>query len=112
ALTRLANKAPMRRFRFDENDTARIKLQPLSFGDVVNASFDQIRQYGRTHTVIAVRLLEILREIVLHVKDKNQFDALMRQAEMIKTVSMESIFEQNDRKSIQDRYEAIKRVST
>ena len=46
--------------RFDDDEQLRVVARPYTFHGVINAAFDQIRQYGATSAAVNVRLIEAL----------------------------------------------------
>jgi len=107
ALCRLTNRAFPSSNRYDDEGKLRVIAKPLTFEGVINAAFDQIRQYGRTSVAVTIRLLETLKTIADHARSFEQKNAILRQADMIIRESQESIREKNDRDDIQERYQAL-----
>ncbi|MGB3225413.1 MAG: DUF2254 domain-containing protein [Desulforhopalus sp.] len=92
---------------YDDNDKLRLKLKPLTYSGVLNASIDQIRQYGHESVAVTIRLLEMLTLIAEQTRYPDQRRAIHRQANMILRGSQNSIFEQNDRDDAQKRYNLL-----
>lgn len=103
-LTQRAFPSPL---RFDEDGTLRVKLKALTFEGVVGAAFDQIRQYGRSSVAVTIRLLEALGNVARQARTEEQRAAVRRQAEMITRASQDALPEENDRKDVAARYEAV-----
>jgi len=94
----------------DQTDTLRLITDPTSFEGIVDAAFNLIRQYGRSHAAVTIRLLENIREIIPFTRRPEQRDALLRQAAMIERGCHEGLPEEIDRQALHDRYLAIFRA--
>jgi uncharacterized membrane protein len=109
SLAKLAERAIPPGLRYDEENHLRVVTDVDSFKGILNAAFDQIRQNGRTNAAVTIRLLEVIREIALHVHRQAHRAALLRQTEMIERGSRNGLPEEEDRKDVQTRYqEALK----
>jgi uncharacterized membrane protein len=91
----------------DREDRVRVIAYPTSFDRIVDAAFNQIRQYGRSHAAVTIRLLENIRVIIPFTRYPQQRDALLRQAAMIERGSHEGLPEEADRRDVHERYLAI-----
>lgn len=94
-------------YLYDKKDNLRVILKPLTFTGIVNAAFDQIRQYGRQSAAVTTRLLETLGMIAARARTREQREAVLRQAEMIARSSREGLHEENDIEDVQRRYRAL-----
>lgn len=106
ALCRLTNKAFPASHRYDNQGNLRVVLKTVSFSGIVNAAFDQIRQYGRSSVAVIIRLLETLAVVASHAQNSEQRQAVLRQANMTAQAGQEAIPEENDRLDVQERYRA------
>jgi len=77
---------------------------------IVEAAFNQIRQYGRSNADVSIRLLEGLAIIAARVSRHDQIQSIIRQIDMIKRASDDSIPEPNDRYDIEERYQLVLRI--
>lgn len=91
----------------DGDNQARIVAYPTTFDRIVDAAFNQIRQYGRTHAAVSIRLLETIQVILPFTHYPAQREALLRQAAMIERGSQESLPEEFDRRDVHERYLAV-----
>ena len=105
-LCQLLRQPSAKRYRFDDSDTLRVILKPVTFESLVNAAFDQIRQYGRTDVAVTIRLLEALETIGRQTYNEKQKQPLLRQAQMIVRGSEDpsNVPEKNDRQDIANQY--------
>jgi uncharacterized membrane protein len=90
--------------RCDVNDQLRVIARPVTFSGVVDAAFNQIRQYGRSSAAVTVRLLETIVLIGKCAQRQGDRDALLRQAVMIERGSHEGLPEERDRQDVQERF--------
>ncbi len=92
---------------FDDQGQLRLKIKPFTYSGMLNASFDQIRQYGKSSIAVTIRLLETLTLIAEQTLLAEQRKAIHRQANMILRAIQESVCEPNDREDVQKRYELL-----
>lgn len=104
ALGHLAQKEIPSAYRYDDNDKLRVIAEPVTFVDVTDAAFNQIRQYGQTSVAVTMRLLEAIAVIAPFTHTKADRAALLRHANMIDRGSEEGITEGLDRQDIKERY--------
>ncbi len=84
---------------------------PLTFTNVTDAAFNQIRQNGRSSVAVTLRLLEAIAAIAPFTYRAADRAALRRQAQMINRGSQDAIAEDLDRQDIQKQYvEAIQAI--
>jgi uncharacterized membrane protein len=74
---------------------------------MLNASFDQIRQYGNTSVAVTIRLLEMLTILTAQTGCADQRKAIHRQANMILRGSEKALPEENDREDVRQRYQLL-----
>jgi uncharacterized membrane protein len=104
ALCHLAQKEIPSPYRYDDRDKLRVIAEPVTFTDVLDAAFNQIRQYGQTSVAVTMRLLEAIAVIATFTHTQEDQDALLRHANMIERGSHEGISEELDQKDIKERY--------
>ncbi len=104
ALCHLAQKEIPSAYRYDDQDKLRVIAEPVTFVDVTDAAFNQIRQYGQTSVAVTMRLLEAIAVIVPFTHTKADRAALLRHSNMIDRGSQEGITEELDRKDVKERY--------
>ncbi|MGB3222923.1 MAG: DUF2254 domain-containing protein [Desulforhopalus sp.] len=92
---------------FDEQDKLRMRVKSFTYSGILNTSFDQIRQYGRTSVAVVIRLLEMLTIITEQTRDSDQRKAIHRQANMIFRGSQEALAEENDKEDVLERYRVL-----
>ncbi len=104
ALCRLVQREIPSPYRYDSQDKLRVIAEPIAFGDLVDAAFNQIRQYGQSSVAVTIRLLEAIALIAQFTHKTIDRAALRRQAEMIQRGSETGIAEELDRRDIKERY--------
>jgi uncharacterized membrane protein len=107
SLCDLAQRALPPVLKKDDENRVRIVAYPTTFERIVDAAFNQIRQYGRTHAAVSIRLLENIQVILPFTRYPDQREALLRQAAMIERGSHEGLSEESDRRDVHERYLAI-----
>ncbi|XHX78838.1 MAG: DUF2254 domain-containing protein [Stenomitos frigidus ULC029] len=107
ALCHLAQKEIPSAHRYDDQDQLRIIAAPVTFADVTDAAFNQIRQYGQTSVAVTMRLLEAIAVIAPFTHTKADRATLLRHANMIEQGSQEGIPEALDRQDVKERYLAV-----
>ena len=106
SLGRMANRNPPSDRRYDAEGRLRVIAQPIAFADVLDAAFNQIRQYSRDSVAVTIRLLESLCSIAQHVERQQDWDAIKLHAEMIKGQADE-FPAARDREAVQQRFELL-----
>jgi len=104
ALCHLAQKEIPSPYRYDDDDKLRVIAEPIAFADLIDAAFNQIRQYGKSSVGVTMRLLEAIATIATFSHRKTDRAALLRHANMINRGSQEAISEELDLKDVEDRY--------
>jgi uncharacterized membrane protein len=106
ALSRLAQRKLPIAYRCDDEGRLCVIEHPVDFADILNAAFNQIRQYGRDSVAVTIRLLEASATIARQIQREQDRIALREHADMVLRMS-ESFGEQHDRQQVQDRYERV-----
>jgi uncharacterized membrane protein len=97
-------------YRYDDTDTLRVIVPPVTFASVTDAAFNQIRQYGGTSVAVTIRLLECLAAVAAHTYREEDRAALLRHAVMIEQDSHEGIPQEHDLRDVQERFQAVVRA--
>jgi uncharacterized membrane protein len=88
---------------------------PVTFTELTDAAFNQIRRYGQSDVAVTIRLLDAIARIAPHTRSKKDRAALLRHAQMIakrccKQIdrgSCEEVGEECDRACIEERYQTV-----
>ncbi|SDD59503.1 Uncharacterized membrane protein [Algoriphagus faecimaris] len=90
-------------YRFDQDQNLRIIADTLDFEGVMDAAFNQIRQFSIGSPAVIIRLMEALITIHFFAKRKPQQEVIVKHAEMILRMSRETIKEKNDLNDLEER---------
>ncbi|WP_322521991.1 DUF2254 domain-containing protein [Guyparkeria halophila] len=110
ALCRLATRDMPSPYRHDSEGPLRVIAPSPSFPAMLDAGFDQIRQYGRSSVAVSIRLMETLVLITAFTHRPAHRAAVLRQAEMIRRGAWLSFAEQEDREALETPYRAVKQA--
>jgi len=93
-------------FRFDEDGKVRLILDNVTYDGILDAAFNQIRQYSKGSADISIRLLEVFRGMAESTRDKKRIQSIERHANMVYGTARSSLSE-NDRLDLKERYDAF-----
>jgi uncharacterized membrane protein len=110
ALCRLAQREMPSPHRFDEKNQLRVIAPPVTFSEMADAAFNQIRQYGRSSPATAIRLLDTIATIAPVAHRAEDRTALRRHAEMVVRGSREGLPEFGDRADVETHYQRAARA--
>jgi uncharacterized membrane protein len=109
SLTRLAQREMPSSRRYDDHHKLRIIAPVATFSQVVDAAFNQIRQYGRTSAAVNIHMLETIRAIAEAIRCPEDRVVLRRHAEMVLRNAVEALPEEEDRRAVEDCYQEARR---
>lgn len=69
--------------RYGEDGSLRVIACPVTFPELVDVAFDQIRHYGRSSATVLIRLLETIVAIARNVNREEDRQALLRHISLI-----------------------------
>ena len=95
------------KYRVDKDDNLRVIADVLDFKGVVDAAFNQIRQFSGGSTAVIIRLMEALTTILGIVKMESYKQIVIKHAEMVYRMGKESIKEENDLQDLIKRSDKI-----
>lgn len=98
------------KYRVDEDNKLRIIADVLDFEGVLDAAFNQIRQFYKGCTAVIIRLIEALKTILNLTKKKNHKKAVIKHAEMIYRLGKASIKEEHDLNDLKARASKILKI--
>jgi len=105
-LSHLAQRDFPSPYRYDEDDNLRVIANPITFAELADAAFNQIRRYGQGDVAVTICLLDAIARIALYTRNKKDRAALLRHAQMIERGSREEVGEECDRACIEKQYKA------
>ncbi len=82
----------------------------MTFAELTDAAFNQIRQDGKSDVAVTIRLLEAIAVIARYTRTQKDRAALRRHADMTRHDSHEGVFQELERKDIEERYQAVVRL--
>ncbi len=108
AICRIARKGLPGPNHHDDSGTLRLIAPVSTFDGIVDASFSQIRQYGRTSVAVTLRLLEVIAECAGQIRSPDEQAVLLQQAELIYRQGQmpDAIPEERDRAEVLQRWHA------
>lgn len=93
--------------RFDDEGSLRIIADILDFEGVLDAAFNQIRQFSSGSTAVIIRLMEAMITILKFTSKQNHKDAVIKHAKMILAKGESDIIEKNDLDDLKKRADKI-----
>lgn len=90
----------------DEEGEVRVIADVLTFEGMLDAAFNQIRQFSRGNPSVAIRMMESLRTIYQFCHDDRK-EAVSKHAQMILNLAEKSFDEKNDLEDLQRRSDFI-----
>jgi uncharacterized membrane protein len=91
------------RHRFDKEGTLRLIVKPLTYEGVVDAAFNQIRQFGYAIPSVAIRMMEAFIVITNFVNEQAQKDIIKKHALMVLNMAKNSFEEPNDLNDLKEK---------
>jgi uncharacterized membrane protein len=102
-LCQLAQRQFPSPYRYDSGGGLRVIAPPVTFGGVLNAAFNQIRQHGKGNVAVIICMLEGLERIGESAERDEDRGAIHLHVEMLQRGSRESIQERNDLEAVEKR---------
>ncbi|MGH7999500.1 MAG: DUF2254 domain-containing protein, partial [Brasilonema sp.] len=93
-------------YRYD-NSKLRVIAEGVKFAGLMDAAFNQIRQYGRSDVAVTIRLLEALATIATYTNNLKYQTIIRHHADIILQDSREGLSQEKDRKDVEERYKLI-----
>jgi uncharacterized membrane protein len=98
------------KYRFDKENELRVIAVTLSFEGILDAAFNQIRQFSAGSSAVIIRLMEALLTISQFTDTEENKKAVIKHAKMVLNVGKESIIEENDYEDLLERSKKLKLV--
>ncbi|WP_162419597.1 DUF2254 domain-containing protein [Cyclobacterium roseum] len=95
------------KYRVDEDGKLRIIADVLDFEGVLDAAFNQIRQFSTGSTAVIIRLVEALVTIQNFTRREGHKKAIINHVEMVLRLGKETIREKNDLDDLEKRVKQI-----
>lgn len=110
ALCRLASRDMPSPYRYDPQNQLRVIALADTFPEIMDAAFNQIRQYSRTSAAVSIRLLETIAVVAGFAHRPEDRATLLRHAEMIVRGAREGLPEDQDRRAVEERCQAVRKL--
>ena len=91
-------------YRQDADGQFRVLARTLDFTGMLDAAFNQIRQFGASSPAVIIRLMDRLVILYRVARDRPARKAILRHARMVHRAGQEHFKEPNDRRDLQQRY--------
>lgn len=95
------------KYRFDKDNHLRIVTDALNFEGVLDAAFNQIRQFSKDSPAVIIRLMEALTTIIKFTSTEGHRKAVIKHAEMVLRLGEHNIQEKNDLEDLIQRADKI-----
>jgi uncharacterized membrane protein len=110
ALSRVARRKFPSPLRYDKDSNLRLITVPVTFAEIVEAAFGQIRHAAGMHTPVTLRLLNAIAVVAPHVRTEAERDILERHATLIDRSGQEAGQVKDDRQAVEKRYQETLRL--
>lgn len=97
-------------YRFDEDGNLRVIANVIDFEGVLDAAFNQIRQFSEDSTAVIIRLVEALGIILKFTRTETHKKAVVKHIEMVLRLGEASITEKNDLHDLSTRAAKLLKV--
>ena len=91
------------KYRFDEEGNLRVIADTLDFEGILDAAFNQIRQFSVGSPAVIIRLMEALTTIHAFTSKVSHKNAVIKHAEMVFSSGKKNIEEKNDIDDLTER---------
>lgn len=92
------------KFRYDEKSDLKAIMETVTYEGMLDAAFNQIRQYSKETPAVTIRLMEALITIRKFAKNDTQIKTIHKHADMILRLAEKSFVEKNDLEDLRDRW--------
>ncbi|MEB4211381.1 DUF2254 domain-containing protein [Mycobacterium sp. 94-17] len=109
-LCRISRSWHPQRVRLDQRGEIRVIAYQPNFDRLVQRAFDTVRQAAAGMPAILIRQLDALVKIIEQTPDRSRQTVLMRQADAIQKLNLETVADPRDRDDVTRRYDAVMRL--
>jgi len=107
ALEKLSSRKLPDAHRYDEDKELRLVAEPESFAAFASLVFDQLNPYLATDRNAAIRMMEVLSQLVLKTESESRRRTLVRHGERLRKECRRQIDDQHSLRVLTDRYRAM-----
>ncbi|MBC8075544.1 MAG: DUF2254 domain-containing protein [Chloroflexales bacterium] len=94
-------------FIYDDADTLRVITDPLTYPRIIDAAFNQIRQYGRTNAEVLIRMLHAIALVGARAVNAEERRALQHHAQLIEHDSRTGLATPADQLRVRTAYNQV-----
>lgn len=94
---------------YDSQNKLRVIADNHTFSGMLNAAFNQIRQYGEGSPSVMIRLMEAMKTISTFARNKNQQELIVQHAKMIMKAAEKTFSEERDVEDMKERFNTLNR---
>ncbi|NJN57504.1 MAG: DUF2254 domain-containing protein [Leptolyngbyaceae cyanobacterium SL_5_9] len=98
-------------YRYDDRGDLRVIAEGVTFEELADSAFSQIRRYAQSDAAVTLRLLDAIALILTHTNNPKYQVILQHHAEMIQRGSCEGLSEPQDREVVKRRYSSVVTLS-
>lgn len=109
-LSHLAQVKFPSQYRYDEDQNLRVVANVLDFQGILNAAFNQIRQFSAGSPAVIIRLMEALLIIQKFTTKASYQKAVLKHAKMVLRLGKQTIKEENDLEDLKKRFKKISKT--
>jgi uncharacterized membrane protein len=97
-------------YGYDSDNKIRVIGENYTFAGMLNAAFNQIRQYAERNPSVMIRLLEAMNTINKFTRNNDQKEQVYKHAEMVMKAAERTFHEQHDLDDMKKRYKTIRQM--
>jgi len=107
ALCRLCSKAFPDGRRYDKEGSLRLLYNPVTFSQVADAAFNQIREYGRGSTAVTLHIMHVLGVVAGCTQTALQRSALLHHASLVQQGAQTGVMDAGSREQVAACYRQL-----
>jgi uncharacterized membrane protein len=112
ALSRVAQRDTPSPYRLDQDHDLRVIAPPVTFPEIIDAAFHQVRQHCGSSVAVTRRLLQTILVVAAATSRADDRAALLRHARLVAQGAAESMPEEEDRRAVEKCFQDAVRVLT
>jgi uncharacterized membrane protein len=107
ALCKLCSRSFPSAKLYDEHHCLRLITEPITFTSLADAAFTPIRDYGRSSTMVLLRLLDTLAMVVPCIRTEEQRRVLLHHAGLVERSAQTGLPDLADRQAVTERFHKV-----
>lgn len=107
AMAEIAGRDLQSNTLYDADGTPRVRTRPLSFRNLLDTAFLQLRHDGAGRPDVVIHLLDALRLLVEQTRNDEQRNAVVEMANLIREEAISKIPSEHDQKCIREVHDAL-----